>query len=370
LSIPTVPIASPAETPPPSSLAPTDQAAACAAADRLRVRAALVSLAIGALLLVVKYVAYVYTGSSAILSDALESIINVVAALFAVGGLSFASRPADQGHPYGHGKIEYFSAVFEGGLIAFAAVLIVWYAALELIRGPELARLELGLVLTIAAGGVNALLGWYLLREGRIHRSITLTADGKHVLSDFQTSAGVVVGLVLVQLTGIVWFDPLAALLVGVNLGFTGYRLVRQAAGGLLDEGDPRLLGGLVDELERSRVPGIIRVHRLRAIRSGRETHADAHVFVPEYWTVEQAHDAVGELERRVLATPALDGELVFHIDPCGRAFCSLCDVEGCPVRQAPFVRRPPLTVEEATATMSIPVGAAPDGAVVVRGGE
>jgi divalent metal cation (Fe/Co/Zn/Cd) transporter len=178
-----------------------------------------------------------------------------------------------------------------------------------------------------------------------------------------------VVGLLLVQLTGVAWFDPLAALLVGVNLGFTGYRLVREAAGGLLDEGDPRLLSRLVAELENSRVPGIIRVHRLRAIRSGRETHADAHVFVPEYWTVEQAHDAVGELERRVLASPALDGELVFHVDPCRRAFCALCDVDGCPVRQAPFVRRPPLTVEEATATMRIPVGAAPDGAVLVAGG-
>lgn len=330
-----------------------------AAPDGLRVRAALVSLVLGALLLGVKYVAYLYTGSSAILSDALESIVNVVAALFAVFGLRFASQPPDQGHPYGHGKIEYFSAVFEGGLIAFAAVLIVWYAIAELVRGPELAQLELGLALTVGAGAVNALLGWWLIRQGQQHRSITLVADGKHVLSDFQTSVGVVVGLALVRLTGISWFDPVAALLVGVNLGFTGWHLVREAAGGLLDEGDPRLLSGLVAELEKNRIPGIIRVHRLRAIRSGRETHADAHVFVPEFWSVEQAHDAVGELERRILATPALDGELVFHVDPCQRAFCAVCDLPDCPVRVVPFVERPPLTIEEATGSPQVPTGAA-----------
>lgn len=329
---------------------PDSTAAPAAGSDGLRVRAALVSLVIGAALLGVKFVAYVHTGSSAILSDALESIINVVAALFAVFGLRFASQPADQEHPYGHGKIEYFSAVFEGGLIAFAAVLIVWYAIAELIRGPELAQLELGLALTVGAGAVNALLGWYLIGEGRRQRSITLVADGKHVLSDFQTSAGVVVGLGLVRLTGISWFDPVAALLVGVNLGFTGWRLVREAAGGLLDEGDPQLLNGLVAELERNRTPGIIHVHRLRAIRSGRETHADAHVFVPEFWTVAQAHDAVGALERRVLATPALDGELVFHVDPCQRAFCASCDLPDCPVRVAPYEGRVPFAIDEAIA--------------------
>jgi cation diffusion facilitator family transporter len=341
---------------------PDSSTTQAASPDGVRVRAALVSLFVGALLLGVKYVAYVYTGSSAILSDALESIINVVAALFAVFGLRFASQPPDQGHPYGHGKIEYFSAVFEGGLIAFAAVVIVWYAIAELIRGPELAQLELGLVLTVAAGAVNALLGWWLIRQGTMHRSITLVADGKHVLSDFQTSAGVVIGLILVRLTDISWFDPVAALLVGVNLGFTGWHLVREAAGGLLDEGDPRLLSGLVAELEKNRIAGIIRVHRLRAIRSGRETHADAHVFVPEFWSVEQAHDAVGELERRILATPALDGELVFHIDPCQRAFCAMCDLPACPVRVVPFVARPPLTIEEATGSPQVPSGSTPDG--------
>lgn len=315
----------------------------------LRVRAAVVSLLVGALLLGVKYVAYLHTGSAAILSDALESIINVVAAAFAVGSLRFATRPPDRGHPYGHGKIEYFSAAFEGGLIAFAALLVVWYAIRDLVRGPELADLELGLLLTVGAGVINALLGWYLLRTGKKHRSITLIADGHHVLSDFNTSVGVVAGLVLVKLTGLAWFDPAAALVVGVNLGLTGYRLVREAAGGLLDEEDGELLSRLVAAFEQVRFPGIIGIHRLRAIRSGREAHADAHLIVPEYWSVEQAHDAAVGFERRVFALPSIDGEVVFHVDPCMRALCASCDMPDCPVRERPFVSRRPLTIDEAT---------------------
>jgi len=321
----------------------------------VRVRAAAISLLVSVLLLGVKYIAYLHTGSAAILSDALESIINVAAAIVAVVSLRFASRPADRGHPYGHGKIEYFSAAFEGGLIAFAALAIVWYAIRDLVRGAELADIEFGLALIFAAGLVNAGLGWFLLHMGRKHRSITLTADGHHVLSDFQTSVGVIVGLVLVKLTGHAWFDPAAALVVGVNLAATGYRVAREAAGGLLDEEDGTLLARLVAALESERSPGIIRIHRLRAIRSGRETHADAHVIVPEYWTVEQAHEKVVDFERRVFAQPTIDGEIVFHLDPCMQALCESCEMPECPVRRQPFSSRAALTVAEVTTADVLP---------------
>lgn len=316
----------------------------------IRVRAALLSIVVGIALFGVKYAAYAWTGSAAILSDALESSINVIAAVFAFAGLRFASRPADRGHPYGHGKMEYFSAVFEGGLIAFAALVIIGYAVRDLIRGPEVADVELGLLLTLAAGVVNAALGWFLLRIGRRYRSIALVADGQHVLSDFQTSVGVVVGLILVRLTGFAWFDPLAALVVGVSLSVTGYRLVREAAGGLLDEEDPELLKRVVAAFEAVRFPGIIRIHRLRAIRSGSEAHADAHLIVPEFWTVVQAHDAVFEFERRALATCGIGGDITFHVDPCLRALCAVCDLDACPVRERPFQERPCLEVAEAVA--------------------
>jgi cation diffusion facilitator family transporter len=319
--------------------------------QRVRLRAGILSLVVGTTLLGCKYVAYLATGSAAVLSDALESITNVVAALFALGGLVFAGRPADRGHPYGHGKIEYFTAVFEGGLISFAAFVIVWYAVSDLVRGPAVGAVELGLAITAAAGAVNAALGWYLVRTGRRARSMTLVADGQHVLSDFWTSLGVVIGLVLVRLTGVAWLDPVVALVVAGNLGLTGFRLVRRAAGGLLDEEDSDLLMELVRAFDASRQPGIIRIHRLRAIRSGRLTHVDAHLIVPEYWTVEQAHDATDAFERRVIDSCTIEGEIIFHTDPCRRSLCSICEVSDCPVRQGPFAARPPLTVEEATLT-------------------
>jgi cation diffusion facilitator family transporter len=314
----------------------------------LQFRAALVSLVVGTALLGAKYLGYLYTGSAAVLSDALESIINVVAATFMLGSVMFAGKPADRDHPYGHGKIEYFSAVFEGGLITFAAILIAWYAVTDLLRGPAVKQVELGMLITLACGLGNAALGWYLIATGRREQSLSLVADGHHVLSDFWTSAGVVVGLLLVRVTGLTWLDPVTAIVVAANLAVTGGRLVRSAAGGLLDEEDTKLLAELVSAFERRRDPGLIRIHSLRAIRAGRFTHVDAHLIVPEYWTVEQAHRVVDAFEQRVLDSCSVEGEIAFHTDPCGRVLCRLCEMPDCPVRQEPLGARPPLTVDEA----------------------
>src|SRR5262245_17548468 len=171
--------------------------------SRARLRAGVLSLLVGSGLLLVKFEAYRRTGSSAVFSDALESIVNVVGALFGLWSIVFAGRPADRNHPYGHGKIEFFSAAFEGGLIAFAALAILMQALRALVLGPELRELDAGLVLVFAAGFVNALLGVYLVRTGRRTASAALVADGKHVLSDSWTSAGIVLGLLLVRATGV-----------------------------------------------------------------------------------------------------------------------------------------------------------------------
>ena len=315
---------------------------------RVRLRAGAVSLAVSIALLAAKYQAYLLTGSTAILSDALESIVNVVAALFALGGLAFAGRPADRNHPYGHGKIEFVSAAFEGGLIAFAAVLIIAEVARSLVRGVELRSLETGLLIVLGAGLVNLALGVFLLRVGRRHQSLTLIADGQHVLSDFWTSVGILVGLGLVRLTGLAWLDPLVAAVVALNLLRTGYRLVRQAASGLLDEEDPELLQRLLTVLRRHVGQGVIRVHHLRAIRSGAYHHVDAHLVVPEFWPVERAHELAEDLAARVIGELGVEGELEFHTDPCHRAYCSMCDLDDCHIRREPILDRPVLTLEEA----------------------
>ncbi|MFY9341541.1 MAG: cation diffusion facilitator family transporter [Planctomycetota bacterium] len=311
---------------------------------------AAVSFVVALALLGVKVWAYVLTGSQAILSDALESIVNVAAAAFAFGVLAYAGRPADRDHPFGHGKVEFFSVAFEGGLIFCAALVILWQSGLALHRGAEVKALDAGLLLTTGAGVANGALGWFLVRYGRRHGSDALEADGLHVLSDFWTSFGVVVGLLAVCLTGLSIFDPLAAAAMGLWLLATGWRIVRRAAGGLLDEEDPALLARLVALLGPRARDGIIRVHQLRAIRAGRFRHISAHLVVPEFWTVERAHDAVEVLAQDLLREIPGEADIDFHTDPCGRSFCQRCDLATCPVRAQPFVRLEPLTVDEAVA--------------------
>lgn len=337
-----------------SRLQPEAERAARISADpdpdaaRARVRAAIISLVVGAAILAVKFFAYLQTNSTAVLSDALESIVNVVAAGVAIGSILFANRPADRNHPYGHGKMEFVSAGFEGWLISFAAILLLYQATRAFIEGPELSKLDFGLAIVMGAGVVNAGLGWYLIRAGKQTRSEALTADGKHVLSDFWTSAGVSVGLVLVLVTGIDWLDPLVAAIVGVRLFVTGAGLIRGSFAGLLDEEDPETVQRLVMALDAEVGKGVIRVHSLRTIRQGRFHHVDAHVVVPEFWTTLEAHAAIDRFERRVMDRFGEEGEIEIHIDPCWRHYCAACEYEPCPVRRAPFESRPPLTVDEA----------------------
>ena len=315
---------------------------------RIRLRAGLISLTVSLLMLAAKYQAYRMTRSTAVLSDALESIVNVVAAVFALGGLVFAGRPADRNHPYGHGKIEFFSAAFEGGLIAFASVVIIYEVVLILLAGAELRQISTGVLIVFATGLVNLVLGWYLVRTGRRYNSLTLVADGKHVIADFWTSAGVVVGLLLVHFTGLAWLDPLVALLVALSLMWTGYKLVRHAAGGLLDEEDPVLLSRVLNALQAYVGHGVIRVHHLRAIRSGRFHHVEAHLVVPEFWSVDKAHGVSEDVAACVIRDLGVEGEMVFHTDPCHRIYCATCDLEDCPIRREPFLGATPLTLEEA----------------------
>lgn len=323
--------------------------------SRIRRRAALLSLLVSIVLLAAKYEAYVLTGSKAVLSDALESIVNVVAAAFAIGGIALSHLPADRNHPFGHGKIEFLSAAFEGGLIAFAAVLILYEAIQALLLGPELRQLDVGILITAAAGGANLLLGMFLVRTGKRHHSLTLIADGQHVITDFWTSVGVVVGLLLVKLTGVVWLDPGVACLFALWLLYNGGKLVRMAAGGLLDEEDPELLARLVKELDTHVGEGVISVHYLRAIRAGRYHHVSGHLVVPEFWSVERAHEIADRVAVRVMRQLGIEGELDFHTDPCHRAYCESCDLRECAVRKQPFTGRQPLQVDDAVEPDRVP---------------
>ena len=297
-----------------------------------------------------KFLSYGLSGSVAIKSDAIESIVNVVAALFALGAVVFAGKPADEDHPYGHGKIEHFSAAFEGGLISLAAVFILFEAAKGFIYGVEFKNLGLGLAVNLLAGALNGLLGWYMLREGRQTRSRALEADGHHILSDFWTTVGIAAGLIAVKLTGFKWLDPFMAGVVGLLLARTGFRLVKESSQALLDMEDPEVLTKVLAAMNRVRTLDIIALHELRTFRSGRYTHVDVHIVVPEYYPVRQAHDLCEEFGKRALVEGNIEGEVHTHVDPCGRMYCDRCPVADCAIRQAPKTTDGAFILKEATA--------------------
>lgn len=322
-----------------------------AADDRLRLRAGWISLVIGCLVLGGKLAAWWLTGSAAVLSDALESIVNVVAASLLLVSLHVAARPRDRGHPYGHGKVEFFSAGAEGALIAVAAVAILVTAVRDLVRGPSLQRLDLGLGLVTALTLANLLLGGYLVRLGRRVRSLALQADGMHLLTDVVTSAGVLVGLAAVFLTGYSILDPLVAIVVALHILRTGFRLVRSAVGGLMDEADEALLAEIVAALETQRRLEWIDVHSLRSFRSGAVHHADLHLVVPRFLDAERLHDVDRALRSAVRFGPDPQhaaGELMLHFDPCRPRHCKGCPYEPCPVRSHACLGREPITLERA----------------------
>ncbi len=294
-----------------------------------------ISLAIGAGLMVIKFIAFFLTDSAAILSDALESIINVVAAGFALWSIIFAAQSPDPAHPYGHGKMEYFSAGFEGALIILAALGIFYEAWPRLFHPQPIPRLESGLLLILAAALVNLILGLGLVMVGKRTRSIVLVADGKHVLTDVFTTVGVVLGLIGVIFTGWNWLDGAVAYLVGFNILFTGARLVHQSSAALLDTSDPELLKEICEVISQNRREMWIDVHQLRARRSGHHVFMDFHLILPRDLSLDAAHHEIKKLEQLLRGHFAGDADILIHADPCMTPECPICGHEPCGERRA-----------------------------------
>lgn len=315
--------------------------------EKARRQAAIASLIVSVLVLSLKAAAYVKSGSSAVLSDALESIVNVLTAGVALFVIHFASQPADLDHPYGHGKAEYFSAAFEGGLIFFAAVAILLESTRSLWFGVNLRDIGEGIVLTTLATVLNLSAALYLRWVGRRQRSEALQASSAHLLSDVKTTVGVVIGLFLVNATGLTWIDPVVALIVASWLAFEGYSIARRSVGALIDETDEVSLSKLAEAIRRHRRIGVIDIHLMRSIRAGSFHHIDAHLVVPEFWDVLRAHEVAHGFEANVMEDYPYDAEFAFHLDPCRSKFCPVCAVESCPIRRKPFVANPEFAVKD-----------------------
>ncbi len=320
--------------------------AGSAADAALRVRAGWLALVVGTGVFAGKLAVYTVTGSAAVFSDAMESVVNVAAGALLLYSLLVASRPADRDHPYGHGKVEFFSAGVEGALIAVAAGLIAHQALRDLVVGPELRSLDVGVIGLTALAGANALLGGYLIRVGRRTRSDALVADGHHLMTDVATSVAVVLGLAAVRLTGWVVLDPLIALALAANILRVGWRLLRGAIGGLMDEADESLLDPICRALEAERRAWWIDVHSLRSWRSGAIQHTDLHVSVPRYFDAERLHRLHHEIADVILGATGHPGDVIVHFDPCRPRHCASCAVEDCAVRERPFQKRDPITLD------------------------
>lgn len=302
--------------------------------QRMRMQAIVLSFIVGAALMAIKFLTYRITHSSAVLSDALESIINVVASAFAALSIWMAAKPPDPEHPYGHGKIEYFSAGFEGALIIFAAIGI-FYTGVQHLRQPHaLPHIEEGIVILLGATVVNLLLGLFLVQRGHRTHSMALVADGEHILTDVYTSVGVVIGLVLVYWTGWVLLDGLIACLVGINILITGGRLVHQSFSRLMDASDPELLDRIANLLERHRRPDWVNIHQLRAWWAGRTVHIDLHLVLPRDASLHSAHQEAKHLENVLTAEFRGNADVLIHTDPCVPIECPVCGKPDCNVRK------------------------------------
>ena len=263
-----------------------------------------------------KWYAYLITGSAAILSDAAESVVHVVAVSFAFYSLWLSHQPPDRGHPYGHDKVGYFSAGFEGVMITLAALFIIYESVRKWLDGLRLTHLDTGTLIVAAAALVNLALGLFLIWQGRRHRSLILAANGQHVLTDVWTSCGVVVGLVLVLVTGWLPFDPICAIFVASNILWTGGKLIRQSVGGLMDEADPAIEQLVRDTLDRETAARDLKYHELRYRNSGTSVWVEVHLLFPAGVPVEDAHSAATAIEEALQDALPVASRVLTHIEP------------------------------------------------------
>jgi cation diffusion facilitator family transporter len=291
-------------------------------------------LAAGAALMALKFLAWGITHSNTILSDALESIVNVVAGAFALYSLVLSAKPRDREHPYGHGKVEYISAGVEGGLVILAGGLIIWRAVEALLQGTAPHDLLAGIAITGLAGALNFVLGYTLRRRGVREHSLILEASGTHLLSDAWSTLAMVLGLVLIKITGLLWLDQLFAILFAVYIIITGLRVFRRSVAGIMDEADMDTAASVIGLLEQQRRPEWIDLHNFRMIKYGAVLHIDCHVTLPWYFTLEEAHSHIQALEQQVASLTAREVELFVHMDPCIPTSCAICAMPDCPVRQ------------------------------------
>lgn len=261
------------------------------------------SIGVAVLTIALKTGAWWLTGSVSLMSDAMESVVNLLGATFALAMVTIAARPPDKDHPFGHHKAEYFSSGFEGGLIFVAALAIVWAAVQRLLSPQPIESLGWGLSLSIVSSALNGALAWSMLKKAREHRSMALEADARHLFTDVWTSGGVVVGLLAVAATGWLWLDPVVAIAVAANVAREGYALVRRSAEGLMDAAvEPEIQGRIEAVLEGFAHPNTLRFDHVSTRRAGQRLFADLHMHMPPQWSLQRAAALRSSVEQALMS--------------------------------------------------------------------
>ena len=291
-------------------------------------------------LFIAKIIAYYLTHSIAILTDALESIVNVVAGFIGLYSLYVAAKPKDVDHPYGHGKAEFVSAAAEGTLIVAAGLLIIYETIINLINKRPLQQLDNGLLLVAVTGVINYIAGAICIRIGKRNQSLALQSSGKHLQIDTYSTLAIIAGLAIMLFTHLYWIDKMIALLLSLLIIFNGYRILRQSLAGIMDEADMELLKRMIRLINENRRPNWIDMHNLRVIKYGSLLHVDCHLTVPWYLNVLEAHKEVDALVALIKKEFGDSLEMFVHTDGCMPFSCAICLKDDCHVRIHPFQRR------------------------------
>jgi cation diffusion facilitator family transporter len=297
-------------------------------------------LIVAVLLFSIKIVAWYLTHSVSILTDALESIVNIIAGLVGYYSLSIAYKPRDSNHPYGHGKAEFLSAAIEGTLIMLAGVYIIYEGVEHLIHPRPLEQLHFGILLEVCSALINFVVGFLAVKKGKANGSEALEASGHHLKTDTYSTIAIIIGLVLMYYTGFRQLDSIVAIIMSIVIMIIGYRIARKSVAGIMDEADEKILGKVIDLLNRSRLPNWVDIHNLRVIKFGNVLHVDCHMTVPWFLNVRQAHKEVEALRNLIEKEFGSAMEFFVHADDCTGRCCPICIKTDCTVREHPFVKK------------------------------
>ncbi|MDD3040324.1 cation diffusion facilitator family transporter [Bacteroides sp.] len=293
---------------------------------------------VSVLILVGKFIAFYLTNSVGILTDAMESIVNVVAGFISLYSLRWAAKPKDKEHPFGHGKIELISASIEGLLISIAGGLIIYEGIQRLFSPAEIAKLDVGIIVVAVAGLLNYLMGWYSIKMGKKYNSIALVAGGKHLQSDTYSTIGLVIGLLLLYYTHIAWIDSALALIFGTIIIITGISILRKTVANLLDKADSEVLLNVAKCINKHRQPDWIDIHNTKVIRYGSFLYIDCDLTLPWFYNVIESHHACDKLRDTLITDFSDKIQVSIHSDPCMMKHCEHCEIKNCTSRKSEFV--------------------------------